>query len=180
MSALSIGIEEMAESGESPKTIGEIMEASWNETVGQDTDDLPYENALDPEASSGQDSDSRQSESQDEGTPSQEPAQLDQSQKDEPSKDTPGTREEPVEIPAHWPEADRQMFGRLDKEAQTWLLNRHRQMEANPFLIRTLGALATAYDTRAEPNDHALATVARQEMTGLAQRCQPTGSQLCT
>ncbi|WP_343073909.1 BTAD domain-containing putative transcriptional regulator [Phytoactinopolyspora mesophila] len=56
---------------------------------------------------------------------------------------------------------------------------RHRQMEANPFLIRTLGALATAYETRAEPNDDVLATAVRQQMTEMAERCHPTGSQVC-
>jgi hypothetical protein len=112
-----------------PKTISEIMEASWNDAVGQDTDDLPYENALE-EAGSQKDTppDQPPAEGKEgEGTP-KEPAQAETGEGEQDGQDR---SPDAVEVPSHWPEADRQMFAKMDKEAQQWLLNRHRQMEAD-------------------------------------------------
>ena len=50
------------------------------------------------------------------------------------SPETPKAAEAPtqpaVEAPTHWASADREMFAKQTPEAQTWLLERHRSMEA--------------------------------------------------
>lgn len=39
--------------------------------------------------------------------------------------------EQALEAPQHWPANDRELFGKQPKEVQTWLLNRHKAMEAD-------------------------------------------------
>lgn len=57
----------------------------------------------------------------------QKPDGGDQTPSAEPGKETPP---EPIEPPAHWAKADREMFQKQSPEAQHWLMTRSRAMEA--------------------------------------------------
>jgi hypothetical protein len=115
-----------------PMSIEDVMAAAWDQTMGEDREELPEENQflqIDSDTPVKTDTPVIPSPSpEDAGTPpvaaepSGEPAKVEDS--------TPPPAG-PAEPPQHWSEADRSMFGTLTDEAKAFLLRRHREMEGD-------------------------------------------------
>jgi hypothetical protein len=104
------------------KDISSIMEAAWNQTMGEETQELTEEfTHLGGEPPPVQ-------EPQDPDTPPATEEPVTPTQEAEPQV-TPAT--EPVQAPQHWSESDRATFSKLDPEGQAFLLRRHKEMEAD-------------------------------------------------
>jgi hypothetical protein len=110
---------------EKEQSLDAVMEAAWNETMGEATKEMP----IDLSHLSGE--------------PAPAPVEPTPAPVT-PPVDTPAT--EPVEptapvventqpaepvVPQHWSETDKATFTKLDKEGQTFLLRRHKEMEAD-------------------------------------------------
>lgn len=119
-----------------PKSIDEVMQEAWDQTMGEATDTLPEESHFLGDVLASDDDATANKEVKSEETPPQEDAgtQLEsESSGEEQPKEEGDTQQkaESVDAPQHWSEADRTMFGTLTKEAQDFLLRRHRDMEAD-------------------------------------------------
>lgn len=110
--------------------ITSVMEAAWNETMGE-ADSLsdefthlggeppPARQEPTPEGGSEQNPDT--------------PPAADEPVVEAKPEDAANTQQaaEPVQAPQHWSEADRQTFTKLTPEGQAFLLRRHKEMEAD-------------------------------------------------
>lgn len=116
-----------------PKSIDEIMNEAWEQTMGE-ADTLPEESqhldvvleSVSDTPPEGNAQDASSTTQQDTGTQETEPAGEQQATTEE-STQPAGS----AEAPQHWSEADRTMFGTLTQEAKDFLLRRHRDMEAD-------------------------------------------------
>ena len=116
-----------------PQTLDEIMAATWNETMGEDTEELPigFEhlgNPNDPDEEvmeASQEEDPEPAE-EDVDTPEEEP--VDESTDDEMEQETETSS---LSAPDHWSRDDREMFSSLDEGAKKFLLRRHKDMEGD-------------------------------------------------
>lgn len=101
-------------------SIDKVMEAAWNETMGEALAEVP-----DEMHHLGVPSDPVKEQEENTGAEEQ-PTGEPQTTTEEGTQVT-----ESAEAPKHWSETDRQMFGKLDKEGRDFLLRRHREMEAD-------------------------------------------------
>lgn len=116
------------------KSIEQVMDEAWNQTMGEAADQLPDEmqhlDVNDKPADSNAPATPSLS-PEDTGTPPA-PAEPAPASTDAPEGSTPPVvTAEPAGPPQHWSEADRTMFGTLPQEGQAFLLRRHREMEAD-------------------------------------------------
>jgi hypothetical protein len=129
----------MAGNGEesTPETLDKIMRDTWNETMGEDQEEIPES---DEHLTYSDDDDEK------EPVVAQEDSSPEEESEEEPEEDADTPEEEPVSeqaseedqeevsatsAPEHWSKEDREMFGKLDEEAQEFLLRRHKQMEGD-------------------------------------------------
>jgi hypothetical protein len=112
-----------------PKSLSEAMDAAWNDTMGE-TSVIPDQNHhIAVEAPSETPAPEAPAPKPDALTTGTEPSQ-------EQVSPTPASTEDSsvpqtLEPPQHWSETDRTMFGTLGDEAKSFLLRRHRDMEAD-------------------------------------------------
>jgi hypothetical protein len=109
-----------------PKDITSVMEAAWNETMGEAdalSDEFTHLGGEPPpepvETPAEPINPDTPPVTEEPVTPTQEV--------EEPS--TPAT--EPAQAPQHWSESDRATFAKLNPEGQAFLLRRHKEMEAD-------------------------------------------------
>lgn len=104
------------------KDITSVMEAAWNQTMGEETQELSDEFTHlggEPPSVPEPNNPDTPPETEEPVTPTQEV--------EEPI--TPVT--ESVQAPQHWSENDRATFAKLNPEGQAFLLRRHKEMEAD-------------------------------------------------
>lgn len=124
------------------KTLEEIMRATWDETMGDDRDELPdgHEHLGAPndeqEDVDAQDDTSSTPENDEESAEddSDDAGAQDESADEETSAqgdDEKSGSDRVQEAPEHWSQEDRTMFAKLGDEAKEFLLRRHKQMEGD-------------------------------------------------
>ena len=101
-----------------------VLESSFNALSERDSESSDEGSPAESTTTSPEPSESTQS-AADQGGPDSAPG--DASQASEPSADGSDI---PIEAPAHWSAADREMFGKQPPEARKWLMERSRAMEA--------------------------------------------------
>jgi hypothetical protein len=112
------------------KDISSVMEAAWNQTMGEETELLPEDFSHlggEPPPADEPVVEVPAIETT-EDTPDQEPVQEDQQAA---AEVVPAQAAEPVQAPQHWSESDRSTFSKLNAEGQAFLLRRHKEMEAD-------------------------------------------------
>lgn len=142
---------------EAPKSLREIAEASWDQVetdTGEGQDQAPVDEsgqqrdaqgrfvAKTPEAKPGE-----AEPAPDGSQPRQEQQAPDATKPVDPAQGS-------NQPPQHWPEQDRQLFAKLDPQAQEFLLRRHTEMErdyqgkvqANATAVQFTNALAPVFN----------------------------------
>ena len=112
---------------EKPKTLDEAMDAAWKDTMGEEAQELPEEQqhlSTEPVVETPK-KESPPAPVEDPGTETPQPA----GEGDGTAEG--GTEVQSADPPQHWPETDKTMFGTLPDEAKSFLLRRHRDMEAD-------------------------------------------------
>lgn len=134
----------MAGNGESadPKTLDAIMAQTWDETMGEDREEIPESHehlgapndeeesvdTLDDSSPSPEDAESEPEVAENDTPLEEEPVEESASAEGGDSEDGPSDSKE---APEHWSHEDREMFAGLDEGAQEFLLRRHKQMEGD-------------------------------------------------
>lgn len=111
--------------------IGKALEAAWNESMGEDTQEVPDQNEhLEDVLASEEASD--ETEGSDDNVESSPEETAEASETEEATAEESEEQEqEQIDAPQHWAEADREMFAKLDRTGQDFLLRRHKDMEAD-------------------------------------------------
>jgi len=103
------------------KDITSVMEAAWNQTMGEANELTEEYTHL-----GGEPQHVQEQTNPDTPPATEEPVQPTQEVE---TQVTPAT--EPVQAPQHWSESDRATFTKLNPEGQAFLLRRHKEMEAD-------------------------------------------------